>query len=151
MEWLPTVEPPAFSCRRMSTLGAKKKREEQRAAPIISAVKSVAEPTGRGMAPVALPLVARKVSELQDNFASLDLELSAEQLKSLDDASRIELGFPQSIYRILGRPRFQSGTSSVGRPVRLQLGRRIRIRPGPRSVREPSYFIALTRTPRRDL
>jgi hypothetical protein len=28
----------------------------------------------------------------------LDLELSAEQLKSLDEASRIELGFPQSLY-----------------------------------------------------
>jgi len=28
----------------------------------------------------------------------LDLELSAEQLKSLDGASRIEPGFPQSIY-----------------------------------------------------
>jgi len=28
----------------------------------------------------------------------LDLELSAEQLKSLDGASQIELGFPQSIY-----------------------------------------------------
>ena len=33
-----------------------------------------------------------------DNLASLDLELSAEQLKSLDGASRIDLGFPQSIY-----------------------------------------------------
>ena len=41
---------------------------------------------------------ARKVSQLQDNLASLDLELSAEQLKSLDGASRIEPGFPQSIY-----------------------------------------------------
>jgi hypothetical protein len=62
------------------------------------------------MAPVALawlrhqtvpviPIIgARKVSQLQDNLASLDLELSAEQLKSLDGASRIELGFPQSIY-----------------------------------------------------
>jgi hypothetical protein len=28
----------------------------------------------------------------------LDLELSAEQLKSLDGASRIELEFPQNIY-----------------------------------------------------
>jgi len=28
----------------------------------------------------------------------LDLELSAEQLKSLDGASRIEYGFPQGIY-----------------------------------------------------
>jgi hypothetical protein len=28
----------------------------------------------------------------------LDLELSAEQLKSLDGESQIDLGFPQSIY-----------------------------------------------------
>jgi aryl-alcohol dehydrogenase-like predicted oxidoreductase len=84
--------------------------EEQRAVPIISAVKSVSEQTGRSMAQVALawlrcqrapviPIIgARKVSQLQDNLASLDLELSAEQLKSLDGASRIEPGFPQSIY-----------------------------------------------------
>jgi aryl-alcohol dehydrogenase-like predicted oxidoreductase len=84
--------------------------EEQRVAPIISAVKSVSEQTGRSMAQVALawlrhqtvpviPIIgARKVSQLQDNLASLDLELSAKQLKSLDGASRIDLGFPQSIY-----------------------------------------------------
>ena len=84
--------------------------EEQRAAPIITALKSVSEQIGRGMAQVALawlrhrtvpviPIIgARKVSQLQDNLASLDLELSAEQLKSLDGASQIELGFPQSIY-----------------------------------------------------
>ncbi len=46
-----------------------------------------------------IPLIgARKVSQLQDNLASSDLELSAEQLKSLDGASRIELGFPHSLY-----------------------------------------------------
>ena len=73
--------------------------EEQRAAPIISAVKAVSEQTGRGMAQVALawlrhrtvpviPIIgARKVSQLQDNLGSLDLELSAEQLKSLDEES----------------------------------------------------------------
>jgi aryl-alcohol dehydrogenase-like predicted oxidoreductase len=84
--------------------------KEQRAAPIISAVKSVAEQTSRSMAQVALawlrhrtmpviPIIgARKVSQLQDNLASLDLELSAEHLKSLDGASHIELGFPQSMY-----------------------------------------------------
>jgi len=84
--------------------------EEQRAAPIISAVKSVSEQTRRSMAQVALawlrhqtvpviPIIgARKVSQLQDNLASLDLELSAEQLKSLDGASRIDLGFPENIY-----------------------------------------------------
>ncbi len=84
--------------------------EEKRAARIISALKAVSEQVGRSMAQVALawlryqtvpviPIIgARKVSQLQDNLASLDLELSAEQLKSLDGASRIELGFPQSIY-----------------------------------------------------
>src|SRR6202035_5661609 len=83
---------------------------EQRAAPMISAVKSVSERTARSMAQVALawllhqtapiiPIIgARKVSQLQDNLGSLDIELSAEQLKSLDGASRIEPGFPQSIY-----------------------------------------------------
>jgi aryl-alcohol dehydrogenase-like predicted oxidoreductase len=46
-----------------------------------------------------IPIIgARKVSQLQHNLASLDLDLSAEQLKSLDGASPIEPGFPQSIY-----------------------------------------------------
>jgi len=84
--------------------------EEQRAARIISSVKSVSAQVGRSMAQVALawlryqtvpviPIIgARKLSQLQDNLGSLDVELSAEQLKSLDRASRIELGFPQSIY-----------------------------------------------------
>ena len=84
--------------------------EEQRAARVVSAVKSVSEKTGRSMAQVALawlhyravpviPIIgARKVSQLQDNLASLGLELSAEQLKSLDAASRIELEFPQNLY-----------------------------------------------------
>jgi len=83
---------------------------EQRAARMISAVKAVSEQVGRSMAQVALawfahqtapviPIIgARKVSQLQDNLASLDLVLSAEQLKSLDGASRIEPGFPQNIY-----------------------------------------------------
>jgi aryl-alcohol dehydrogenase-like predicted oxidoreductase len=97
---------------RMTNEGVKAfyPEREQRAALMISAVKSVSEQTGRSMARVALawlryqtvpviPIIgARKVSQLQDNLASLDLELSAEQLKSLDGASRIEPGFPQSIY-----------------------------------------------------
>src|SRR5438132_1392825 len=96
---------------RMSNEGMKEfLPEEQRTARIISAVKSVSEHVGRSMAQVALawlrhqtvpviPIIgARKVSQLHDNLASLDLELSAEQLKSLNGASQIELGFPQSIY-----------------------------------------------------
>jgi aryl-alcohol dehydrogenase-like predicted oxidoreductase len=48
---------------------------------------------------LVIPIIgARKVSQLQDDLASLDFKLSTEQLKSLDEASRIELGFPQSVY-----------------------------------------------------
>jgi aryl-alcohol dehydrogenase-like predicted oxidoreductase len=73
---------------RMSNEGMKEfLPEEKRAARIISAVKSVSEQLGRSMAQVALawlrfrtvpiiPIIgARKVSQLQDNLASLDLEL----------------------------------------------------------------------------
>jgi aryl-alcohol dehydrogenase-like predicted oxidoreductase len=84
--------------------------DEQRTARIIKAVKTVADQTGRSMAQVALawlrsrplpviPIVgARKLSQLQDNLASIDLSLSTEQLKMLDEASRIELGFPHEFY-----------------------------------------------------
>jgi aryl-alcohol dehydrogenase-like predicted oxidoreductase len=80
--------------------------EEQSATRIISAVKAVSEQVGRSMAQVALtwlrhqtvPVIpimgARKVSQLQDNIASLDLELSAEQLKSLNGARPNRSGIP---------------------------------------------------------
>jgi aryl-alcohol dehydrogenase-like predicted oxidoreductase len=84
--------------------------EEQRATRIVAAVKSVSEQVGRSLAQVALawlryrpvpviPIIgARKLSQLEDNLGSIDLELSSEQLKSLDEASRVELGFPYQLY-----------------------------------------------------
>ena len=46
-----------------------------------------------------IPIIgARKLSQLQDNLASFDLALSPGQLKTLDEASRIELGFPHDFY-----------------------------------------------------
>jgi aryl-alcohol dehydrogenase-like predicted oxidoreductase len=84
--------------------------EQQRTERIVSAVKTVSDDTGRSMAQVALawlryrlvpviPIVgARKLSQLQDNLASFDLSLSADQVKTLDEASRIELGFPHDFY-----------------------------------------------------
>jgi len=46
-----------------------------------------------------IPIIgARKVAQLQDNLASLELDLSAEQVKSLDEASSIEAGFPYYLY-----------------------------------------------------
>jgi aryl-alcohol dehydrogenase-like predicted oxidoreductase len=86
--------------------------EQQRTDRIVSAVKAVSDQTGCSMAQVSLawlryrtvpviPIIgARKLSQLQDNLASFDFELSPEQLRSLDEASRIELGFPQDLYTI---------------------------------------------------
>jgi aryl-alcohol dehydrogenase-like predicted oxidoreductase len=84
--------------------------EQQRTDRVVAAVKTVSDETGRSMAQVALawlryrpipviPIIgARKLSQLQDNLASFDLTLSADQLKTLDAASLIELGFPYDIY-----------------------------------------------------
>jgi aryl-alcohol dehydrogenase-like predicted oxidoreductase len=84
--------------------------EQQRTERIVSAVKAVSDEVGRSMAQVALawlryrpvaviPIIgARKLSQLQDNLASFDLVLSAGQLKTLDESSRIELGFPHDLY-----------------------------------------------------
>jgi aryl-alcohol dehydrogenase-like predicted oxidoreductase len=84
--------------------------EPQRTDRIVAAVKTVSDEIGRSMAQVALawlryrpvpiiPIIgARKLSQLEDNLKNFDLTLSAEQLKTLDEASRIELGFPYEIY-----------------------------------------------------
>jgi aryl-alcohol dehydrogenase-like predicted oxidoreductase len=84
--------------------------EQKRSGRVVAAVKNVSDETGRSMAQVALawlryrpvpviPIVgARKLSQLQDNLSSFDLTLSTDQLKALDEASRIELGFPQDLY-----------------------------------------------------
>ena len=76
----------------------------------MSALRTISGETGRSLAQVALewlryrdipviPIVgARKLSQLEDNLGSLSLELAPEQVKSLDEASRIDLGFPYSMY-----------------------------------------------------
>ena len=84
--------------------------EQQRTSRVVAAVKTVSDASGRSMAQVALawlrdrpvpviPIIgARKLSQFEDNLASLDLTLSSDQLKTLDEASRIELGFPYEMY-----------------------------------------------------
>jgi aryl-alcohol dehydrogenase-like predicted oxidoreductase len=84
--------------------------EEQRAKRIVAAVKAVTDEVGHSMAQVALawlryravpviPIIgARKLSQLKDNLASADVSLSAKQLRTLDEASRIDLGFPHEFY-----------------------------------------------------
>jgi aryl-alcohol dehydrogenase-like predicted oxidoreductase len=47
-----------------------------------------------------IPIVGvRKLDQLQDLLGSLEVELSAEHYSQLDEASRIELGFPYSLLR----------------------------------------------------
>ena len=84
--------------------------EEMRTQRVVAAVKSVSEQIDRSMAQVALawlrtravPVIpilgARKLTQLQDNLASLELELSSNHLSALDEASQIELGFPNRLF-----------------------------------------------------
>jgi aryl-alcohol dehydrogenase-like predicted oxidoreductase len=85
--------------------------QKERADRVVTVLESVAQQTGRSLAQVALawlrtrpvpviPIIgARRVDQLQDNLASLTLTLSPEQVKALDAASAIELGFPERMYR----------------------------------------------------
>jgi hypothetical protein len=50
--------------------------------------------------PVIPILGARKLSQLQDNLASFDLQLSPDHVRVLNDASVIEPGFPQRMYEM---------------------------------------------------
>ena len=86
------------------------KPEQQRADRVVAAVKRISDETRHSLAQVALawlqhrpvpviPIIgARKLTQLQDNLASLDLALSLDQVKTLDEASQIEPGFPYSLY-----------------------------------------------------
>jgi aryl-alcohol dehydrogenase-like predicted oxidoreductase len=97
--------------RRMDSEMAKNFRpDQQRADKIVPALQKISADVGRSMAQVALawlryrpvpviPIIgARKLTQLQDNLASLDLQLFPDQVKTLDEASQIELGFPYSMY-----------------------------------------------------
>lgn len=82
------------------------KREQLKA--IVEEVAKVAEEVGRSMAQVAvnwvrqqqhkaqmIPILgARNETQLKDNLAVLEWELSEEQLQRLDEVSAIDLGFP---------------------------------------------------------
>jgi aryl-alcohol dehydrogenase-like predicted oxidoreductase len=84
--------------------------EQTRATRIVAALQNVSKQTGRSQAQIALawlrhrpvsviPIVgARKLTQLEDNIASLTVTLTPEQLALLDEASQIELGFPYHFY-----------------------------------------------------
>jgi aryl-alcohol dehydrogenase-like predicted oxidoreductase len=84
--------------------------EQTATARIVDALQNVSKQTGRSKAQIALawlrnravpviPIVgARKLTQLEDNIASLTLSLTPDQLALLDEASKIELGFPHHFY-----------------------------------------------------
>ena len=46
-----------------------------------------------------IPIVgARKVAQVEDNLHSIDIRFSDEHTRRLNEASRIELGFPHDFY-----------------------------------------------------
>jgi aryl-alcohol dehydrogenase-like predicted oxidoreductase len=83
---------------------------DERKQVIVEAVQAVARALGRSPAQVALtwlrqqpgiiiPIIgARSLSQLKDNLECLDFTLEAEHLQRLDEASRIELGFPHDFF-----------------------------------------------------
>ena len=87
------------------------KRLNDRAVAITKAVVEIADELGVSPGNVALkwtmqqgfssiPIVgATKLSQLEDNLKTVDVTLSDEQLKRLDAASAIELGFPGEFFR----------------------------------------------------
>jgi aryl-alcohol dehydrogenase-like predicted oxidoreductase len=84
--------------------------EKQRQDRVVEALQQVSQQTGRSPAQIALawlrdrevpviPIIgARRIAQLEDNLASLTVELSPEQRKTLDEASAIDLGFPYELF-----------------------------------------------------
>jgi aryl-alcohol dehydrogenase-like predicted oxidoreductase len=87
------------------------KRSGDRVDKVVAAVKQVSQQTGRSAPQVALawlmqrdqpiiPIIGtRKIAQLHDNLASLELKLNSDQLRLLDEASAISMGFPQEMYQ----------------------------------------------------
>jgi aryl-alcohol dehydrogenase-like predicted oxidoreductase len=81
-------------------------QNRERTNRVIDALRSVAKQAGHSPAQVALawlrhrkspiiPIIgARRLDQLEANVAIVELKLSAEEIRALDEASQIELGFP---------------------------------------------------------
>ncbi|MBH8571631.1 aldo/keto reductase [Nostocaceae cyanobacterium CENA369] len=98
----------------------------ERSLAIAEVVGQVASETGRTASQVALawlhaqsgiiiPIIgARKLTQFQDNLASLDVTLSPEHLQRLNEVSQIELGFPHDFLQSdMIRDRLFGGTYST--------------------------------------
>ena len=85
-------------------------RDNDRIRAVVALVRAVSREVGRSSAQVALawlrqrpipiiPIIgARRLEQLRDNLACLNLTLDEAQLGRLDAASQVELGFPHDFY-----------------------------------------------------
>ena len=49
---------------------------------------------------LVIPIIgARRATQIQDNLKCLDWQLTSEQIANLDEATKIELGFPHIFWR----------------------------------------------------
>src|SRR5260221_2441927 len=81
-------------------------QNRERTNRVVDALRAVAKQAGHSPAQVALswlrhrkspviPIIgARRLDQLEANAAIVELKLSAEEIRALDEASQIELGFP---------------------------------------------------------
>jgi aryl-alcohol dehydrogenase-like predicted oxidoreductase len=102
----PGIEKGRLSGEGMESMRKDKAHEDR----IASSVIAVAKKSGASPAQVALawlryasvrviPIIgAKKLTQLEDNLASAKVELSPDDLKSLNEASEITLGFPHNFY-----------------------------------------------------
>jgi aryl-alcohol dehydrogenase-like predicted oxidoreductase len=104
----PKVEKSRLSAEGMDSL-RKDKVDEDR---IARAVRAVSKKVGASPAQVALawlkyasvPVIpilgAKTLAQLEDNLGAAGVELSADDLKTLNDASAIKMGFPHDFYQL---------------------------------------------------
>lgn len=101
------------------------KRANERNLAIVAAVAAVAKEAGRSPAQVAIRWVmqqpdiasviigARTRDQLHDNLAAAAFELSSQQMQRLDEASRIEAGYPHDYLRSGSVTRFLYGGAKI--------------------------------------
>ncbi|WP_214071932.1 aldo/keto reductase [Mucilaginibacter sp. dw_454] len=90
---------------------AESRRLDDRSVAVTKAVVAIADELGVAPSHVALqwtmdqgfssiPIVgATKVAQMQENLKTIDVKLSAEHLQKLDEASKIDLGFPGEFFK----------------------------------------------------
>jgi aryl-alcohol dehydrogenase-like predicted oxidoreductase len=104
----PKGEKGRFASEGIDAMRKDKAHEDRVAQAVIAVSKKIgASPAQIALAwlryasvPVIPIIGAKKLSQLEDNLGSAKIELSADDLKTLNEASAITLGFPHEFYAL---------------------------------------------------